>query len=159
MKQRYHYGRIEDYIIPYVIILTAIVCTIFLIFVSKSYAISYLIGAATNILCFKMTIKTVDKLIMNSHISATRFYVINNLSKMAIYLIVLVAAGLSSKFHGEYEVHLEIIPVAIAFFSVKFMIYFKYFVIDKIFNIKNFDDSLKGPIFPLKEEKGEEDDY
>ena len=159
MKQIYHYGRIEDYIIPYVIYLTIFVSAILLIFVSKSYALSYIVGAITNIMCFKMTIKTVDRLINNSHLSATKNYVINNVSKMGIYLIVLVVAGLSSKFHGSSEIHLEIIPVAVAFFSVKFMIYFKYFVIDKVFNIKNYDDSLKGPIFPLKDEEGEKDDY
>ena len=159
MKPRYHYGRIEDYIIPYVIYLTLFVSAILFIFVSKSYAVSYIIGAITNIICFKLTIKTVDKIINNAYISASKNYVVNNLSKMGIYLIVLLIAGLSSKYHSNYEVHLEIIPVAIAFFSVKFMIYFKYFVIDKIFKVTNFDDSLKGPIFPLKEEKGEDDDY
>ena len=157
MKQRFH-GRIEEHIIPYVIGLTIIVCTV-LVFISKAYAISFLIGTATNILCFKLTIKAVDKIIWNPHVSAQKAYIINNMSKMSIYLIVLVIAGLSSKFNANKEIHLEIIPVAIGFFSVKFMIYFKYFIIDKIFKIKNYDDSLKGPIFPLKDdEEGEEDD-
>ncbi len=158
MKQRYHYGRIEDYIIPYVIYLTVVVCILLIIFISKSYAISFLIGTAVNILCFKMTIKTVDKLINNKYLSATKSYVINNISKLTIYLIVLLLAGFSSKYHGDQEVHLEIIPVAIGFFSVKFMIYFKYFILDRLFKIKNFDDSLKGPIFPLKENE-EGDNY
>ena len=134
MKERYH-GKIEDHIIPYVIGLTVIVCLI-LIFISKSYAISFLIGTAVNILCFKMTIRTVDKIIWNQSISASKYYIINNISKMSIYLVVLIIAGLSTKFNGHKEIHLEIIPVAIGFFSVKFMIYFKYFVIDKIFKIK-----------------------
>lgn len=158
MKERYHHGKIEEYVIPYTIGLTILVCII-LMFISKTYAISFLIGSATSILCFKMTIKTVDKIIWNPYLGAKKAYIINNISKLSIYLIVLVIAGLSTKFNGDKQIHLEIIPVAIGFFSIKFMIYFKYFVVDKIFKIKNYDDSLKGPIFPLKEdEEGEEDD-
>jgi len=160
MKPIYHNKKIEDYIIPFAFVATFIVCLILLLFVSKSSAMSYLIGAITNILCFKLTIKTVDNVISNKVVSVRKAYAVNNTVKMGIYLMVLLVAGFSQKYHFNREVHLEIIPVAIAFFQIKFVIYFKYFIFDKIFNVKNFDDSLKGPIFPLEDEKeGDKDDY
>jgi len=160
MKPIYHNKKIEEYIIPFAYSFTAIVCLILLIFVSKSSAISYLIGSITNILCFKLTVKTVDNVIGNKVLSARKAYAVNNCIKMGIYLVVLVVAGFSQKYHFDREVHLQIIPTAIAFFQVKIVIYFKYFIFDKIFKVKNFDDSLKGPIFPLEDEKeGDIDDY
>ena len=77
--------------------------------------------------------------------NARRTLVSSNITKLSIYTIALLLAGLSYKYHSDYPVHLEIIPMAIAFLSVKLVIYFKQFVLDKIFDIKELEDQ-----FPIK---------
>ena len=155
MKPIYHNKKIEEYIIPFSFIATTIVCIVLIIFVSKSACLSYLIGAITNVMCFKLTIKTVDNIISGKTALPRKAFAVNNCVKIGIYAIVLLVAALSQKFNSENEIHLEIIFVAVAFFQVKLVIYFKYFIFDKIFKVKNYDDSLKGRIFPLENKEGD----
>lgn len=141
MINRYHGPNVESYIIKFTTIYITII-TIILFFISKSYALSFLIGGAVNILCFKMTVRTVDRVVDSKGRNAKSALVKNNVSKLSIYMLVLVLCGINYSKYKEYEIHLEIIPAAIAFLSVKIIIYFKYFVYDKVFKVKNFDDSL-----------------
>lgn len=158
MINRFHGPDVEKYIIKFTIIYICIV-TLILFFISKSYALSFLIGGAVNIFCFKTTIRTVDHIIQVNGLNARSALVKNNISKLTIYLLVLVLSGLSYKYHKDMEVHLEILPTAFGFLSVKFMIYFKYYIYDKIFKIKNYDDSLPRltEVIDDKENEGDND--
>ncbi len=158
MKKIYHNKKIEDYIIPFAMILTIVISLAFLIFISKSWALSYVIGSITNIICFKLTIRAVDRILDSKTRSPKKTYIINNCVKLGVYLIVLLIATFSNKYHGDQEIHLEIIPVVISLFQIRLVIYFKYFIFDKIFNVQNFDDSIKGPIFKFDEEGDKDND-
>lgn len=145
MKTIYHNRNIEYYIIKYTLVYVLVVTLLLLFLVSKSWALSFLLGGVVNIFCFKKTVKSVDRVIGNNGMNARRTLVSSNITKLSIYTIALLLAGLSYKYHSDYPVHLEIIPMAIAFLSVKLVIYFKQFVLDKIFDIKELEDQ-----FPIK---------
>ena len=154
MINRYHGIDVERHIIKFTICYILVVSAIMFIF-SKNYALSFIIGGCVNIFCFKLTVRTVDRVIGSKGLNARSALVKNNISKMSIYLLTLVISGISATKYNHLAVHLEIIPTAFAFLSVKIMIYFKYFIYDKIFKVKNFDDSLpKKKVVNYKEKEG-----
>ena len=145
MKTIYHNRNIEYYIIKYTLVYVLFITLLLLFVVNKSWALSFLLGGIVNIFCFKKTVKAVDRVIGNNGYNARRILVSSNVTKLSIYTICLILAGLSYKYHNDYPIHLEIIPMAIAFLSVKLVIYFKQFVLDRIFDIKELEDQ-----FPIK---------
>ena len=137
--------KIERSIILYVWIYALIVCvSLFFIFhFDYIMPISFLLGTATSLLCFTMTIKTVDKVIKYDDERKKSAFVKNNIYKYLVYLAVLGVAGFSYYRHTqdtERLRYLNVFAVAAGFFSVKIMIYFKIFIIDKIFKKKVQED-------------------
>ena len=137
--------KIERSIILYVWIYALIVCvSLFFIFhFDYIMPISFLLGTATSLLCFTMTIKTVDKVIKYDDERKKSAFVKNNIYKYLVYLAVLGVAGFSYYRHTqdtERLRYLNVFAVAAGFFSVKIMIYFKIFIIDKIFKKKAQED-------------------
>ena len=137
--------KIERSIILYVWIYALIVCvSLFFIFhFDYIMPISFLLGTATSLLCFTMTIKTVDKVIKYDDERKKSAFVKNNIYKYLVYLAVLGVAGFSHYRHTqdpERLRYLNVFAVAAGFFSVKIMIYFKIFIIDKIFKKKAQED-------------------
>lgn len=127
--------NVERYIISYVWIYGLLVALImFLVDNFKLVLpISFLLGVFTNLLGFTMTIKCVDKLATGKELSVQKELMKTNAKKMLIYAAVLVVAGWSfSKRDGEV-LYLNIFATFAGLLSVKLMIYFKEFVIDKIF--------------------------
>ena len=155
--------NVERHIIGYVWIY-AIIVIIVLFFVSGMQfvlPISFALGTATSLLCFTITIRAVDRIIDCDTEHARGILIKANIEKYLLYLVVLVVAGLSYKFQPDKKIHLDIIATACGFLSVKLMIYFKEFVIDKIFkkNKGKDVDSVSFPegteLFPEKEEEKE----
>lgn len=160
--------NVERYIIGYVWIYCIIVCLI-LFFASGMKPIlpfSFALGTCTSLLCFTITIRAVDRIIEYDTEHARGIMIRANIEKYFLYLVILVVAGLSYKFQQDKKIHLDIIATASGFLSVKIMIYFKEFVIDKIFkHNKGKDvDSVEFPegveLFPESEEdKDKENEY
>ena len=159
--------NVERHIIGYVWIYAIIVCII-LFFASGMkpvLPISFALGTATSLLCFTITIRAVDRIIDYDTEHARGILIRANIEKYLLYLVVLVVAGLSYKFQPEKKIHLDIIATACGFFSVRLMIYFKEFVIDKIFkkNKGKDVDSTSFPegveLFPEKEDEEKENEY
>lgn len=159
--------QVERHIIGYVWIY-AIIVIIILFFASGMkpvLPISFALGVATNLLCFTITIRAVDRIIEYDTEHARGILIRANIEKYLLYLVVLVVAGLSYKFQQDKKIHLDIIATACGFLSVRLMIYFKEFVIDKIFkNNKGRDvDSVTFPdgveLFPEKEDEEKENEY
>ena len=159
--------NVERHIIGYVWIYAIIVCII-LFFASGMkpvLPISFALGTATSLLCFTITIRAVDRIIDYDTEHARGILIRANIEKYLLYLVVLVVAGLSYKFQPDKKIHLDIIATACGFFSVRLMIYFKEFVIDKIFkkNKGKDVDSVSFPegveLFPEKEDEEKENEY
>lgn len=159
--------NVERHIIGYVWIYAIIVCII-LFFASGMkpvLPISFALGTATSLLCFTITIRAVDRIIEYDTEHARGILIRANIEKYLLYLVVLVVAGLSYKFQPDKKIHLDIIATACGFFSVRLMIYFKEFVIDKIFkkNKGKDVDSVSFPegveLFPEKEDEEKENEY
>ena len=159
--------NVERHIILYVWIYGLLVTAI-LFFASGMkpvLPISFALGTATSLLCFTITIRAVDRIIEYDTEHARSILVRANIEKYFLYLVVLVVAGLSYKFQQEKTVHLDIIATACGFFSVRLMIYFKEFVIDKIFkHNKGKDvDSVSFPegveLFPENDDEEKENKY
>lgn len=134
-------NKIERSIILYVWIYAIIVSlSLFFIFHFDFYIpISFLLGTATSLLCFTMTIKTVDKVIKYEDERKKSAFVKNNTYKYLVYLVVLAVSGYSYYMHTQNPDrarYINVFAVAGGFFSVKIMIYFKMFIIDKIFKKK-----------------------
>ena len=157
--------NVERHIIGYVWIY-AIIVSLVLFFASGMklvLPISFALGTATSLLCFTITIRAVDRIIDYDTEHARGILIKANIEKYLLYLVVLVVAGLSYKFQPDKKIHLDIIATACGFFSVRLMIYFKEFVIDKIFkHNKGKDvDSTSFPegveLFPESEEDNEKE--
>ena len=160
--------NVERHIIGYVWIYAIIVCIILFFASNMQFVlpISFALGTATSLLCFTITIRAVDRIIEYDTEHARGILIRANIEKYLLYLVVLVVAGLSYKFQPDKKIHLDIIATACGFFSVKLMIYFKEFVIDKIFkkNKGKDIDSTTLPegveLFPEKEEdQDKENEY
>ena len=153
--------KIERTIIVYVWIYAIIVAlSLFFIFsFDFIIPISFLLGTATSLLCFTMTIKTVDKVIKYDDERKKSAFVKNNIYKYLVYLAVLAVAGYSFYLHKndpEKTRYLNVFAVAAGFFSVKIMIYFKIFIIDKIFKNKAKEDYKDEEVTEEEHEKLEE---
>ena len=153
---------VERYIIGYVWIYGLIIALILFIVDKFKFVlpISFLLGVFTNLLCFTMTIKCVDKLASVDGLDTRKELIKVNGKKMLIYAAVLLVAGWSySKRDGE-TIHLNIFATFAGLLSVKLMIYFKEFVIDKIFKNnpgKDVDAIITEDGKPLIKEQNEID--
>ena len=137
--------KIEKIIIVYVWIYTLIVSlSLFFIFhFDYLMAISFALGSATSLLCFTMTVKTVDKALRYDDERKKSLFIKNNIYKYLVYLAVLAVAGYSYYLHKndpDKTRYLNVFAVAGGFFSVRIMIYFKMLIVDKIFKNKTKDD-------------------
>ena len=160
--------NVERHIIGYVWIYAIIVILVLFFASGMKFVlpISFALGTATSLLCFTITIRAVDRIIEYDTEHARAILIRANIEKYLLYLVVLVVAGLSYKFQPDKKIHLDIIATACGFFSVKLMIYFKEFVIDKIFkkNKGKDIDSTTLPegveLFPEQEEdQDKENEY
>lgn len=127
--------NVERYIIGYVWIYGLVVALI--LFLADGFKfvlpISFLLGLFTNLLCFTMTVKCVDKMAAMKEVNPRAELMKLNAKKMLIYAAVLIVAGYSySKRDGE-TLYLNVFATFAGLLSVKLIIYFKEFVIDKIF--------------------------
>ena len=153
---------VERYIIGYVWIYGLFVALImFLVDKFKLVLpISFLLGVFTSLLCFTMTIRCVDKLASIEGLDTRKELMKANGKKMLIYAAVLLVAGWSySKRDGE-TIYLNIFATFAGLLSVKLMIYFKEFVIDKIFKNnpgKDVDAIITEDGKPLIKEQNEID--
>lgn len=126
--------NVERTIILYVWIYAAVVALVLLLITFKwVLPLSFLLGVATNLLCFSMTVRTVDKIFKYDETDKKRELIKNNISKYLIYFVILALAGVSYYFHKDKPLHLDVIATACGFFSVKIMIYFKYFIYEPLF--------------------------
>lgn len=126
--------NVERTIIVYVWIYAAIVAVALLLITFKwVLPLSFLLGVATNLLCFSMTIRTVDKIFKYEDEDKKRELIKNNIAKYLVYFVVLTLAGVSYYFSKDKPIHLDVIATACGFFSVKIMIYFKYFIFEPLF--------------------------
>ncbi len=146
--------KIERGIIKYVYIYALIVALI--IFFSFNfnidYTVSFLLGVCTNLLCFTLTIKTIDKIVKYDDERKKSTLIKSNLRNYFVYLTILAVALVSQKYGDGNRIQLNIICTAIGFFSVKLMIYFKFLVVDKIFKK---DKESKEEIVESKGDKDE----
>lgn len=129
----------ERFIIGYVWIYGLIVALI-LLFVDGFkivLPVSFLLGVFTNLLGFTLTIKCVDKIQANENLNPKAEFIKCNAKKMIIYALVLAIAGYSFSKRENETIYLNIFATFAGLFSVKMMIYFKEFIIDKIFKKKD----------------------
>lgn len=129
----------ERFIIGYVWIYGLIVALI-LLFVDGFkivLPVSFLLGVFTNLLGFTLTIKCVDKIQANKNLNPKAEFIKCNAKKMIIYALVLAIAGYSFSKRENETIYLNIFATFAGLFSVKMMIYFKEFIIDKIFKKKD----------------------
>ncbi len=129
----------ERFIIGYVWIYGLIVALI-LLFVDGFkivLPVSFLLGVFTNLLGFTLTIKCVDKIQANKNLNPKAEFIKCNAKKMIIYALVLAIAGYSFSKRENETIYLNIFATFAGLFSVKMMIYFKEFIIDKIFTKKD----------------------
>lgn len=129
----------ERFIIGYVWIYGLIVALI-LLFVNGFkivLPVSFLLGVFTNLLGFTLTIKCVDKIQANKNLNPKAEFIKCNAKKMIIYALVLAIAGYSFSKRENETIYLNIFATFAGLFSVKMMIYFKEFIIDKIFKKKD----------------------
>lgn len=129
----------ERFIIGYVWIYGLIVALI-LLFVDGFkivLPVSFLLGVFTNLLGFTLTIKCVDKIQENENLNPKAEFIKCNAKKMIIYALVLAIAGYSFSKRENETIYLNIFATFAGLFSVKMMIYFKEFIIDKIFKKKD----------------------
>ena len=88
--------NVERTIIVYVWIYAAIVAVALLLITFKwVLPLSFLLGVATNLLCFSMTIRTVDKIFKYEDEDKKRELIKNNIAKYLVYFVVLTLAGVS----------------------------------------------------------------
>ncbi|MDD4056534.1 MAG: hypothetical protein PHF85_02695 [Bacilli bacterium] len=134
MKIKKDKENVERTIIFYVWIYAIFVAVVlFLITFKWVLPLSFLLGVATNLLCFSMTIRTIDKIFKYEEEDKKRELIKNNVAKYLIYFVVLALAGVSYYFNKDRVIHLDVIATACGFFSVKLMIYFKYFIYEPLF--------------------------
>lgn len=134
MKIKKDKENVERTIIFYVWIYAIFVAVVlFLITFKWVLPLSFLLGVATNLLCFSMTIRTIDKIFKYEEEDKKRELIKNNVAKYLIYFVVLALAGVSYYFNKDRAIHLDVIATACGFFSVKLMIYFKYFIYEPLF--------------------------
>lgn len=134
MKIKKDKENVERTIIFYVWIYAIFVAMVlFLITFKWVLPLSFLLGVATNLLCFSMTIRTIDKIFKYEEEDKKRELIKNNVAKYLIYFVVLALAGVSYYFNKDRAIHLDVIATACGFFSVKLMIYFKYFIYEPLF--------------------------
>ena len=94
--------------------------------------ISFLLGVFTNLLCFTMTIKCVDKLASVDGLDTRKELIKVNGKKMLIYAAVLLVAGWSySKRDGE-TIHLNIFATFAGLLSLKNLLLIKYLKIIRV---------------------------
>lgn len=141
-------GKVERNIIGYVWVYAILVCIVMLIVDKGSFIlpVSFLLGTFTNLLCFTITIKSVDKIIYDEKLNVKSEYLKANIRKMVIYGVVLGLAAYSFWMHGDKALHLNFYATAAGFFSVKLMIYFKMLIIDKIFHKGEDEESSVTPV-------------
>lgn len=128
--------KIERSIIKYVWIYATVVSVFLVIVFNVNYMISFILGTCASLLGFTLIIKTVDKVIKYDDARKKSELITRNILNLGIYFIVLLCAGFSSKYGSSNKIQLNIICTAIGLLSVKIVIYFKEFIIDKFF-IKN----------------------
>ena len=136
--------KVEKSIIFIVWIYCAIVCLV-LALINKSWIwpISFLLGTVTSLLAFNMTVKTVDRVIDSGSSKVRGSFIRNNILKYLVYVVVLGIASYTHYRHMHDETvtkYFNVFCVAAGLFSVKIMIYFKIFVLDKIFKKKAKQD-------------------
>ncbi|MDD2492969.1 MAG: hypothetical protein PHY83_03410 [Bacilli bacterium] len=142
MKIKKDKENVERTIIFYVWIYAIFVAVVlFLITFKWVLPLSFLLGVATNLLCFSMTIRTIDKIFKYEEEDKKRELIKNNVAKYLIYFVVLALAGVSYYFNKDRVIHLDVIATACGFFSVKLMIYFKYFIYEPLFMKKKKTES------------------
>lgn len=127
--------NVERYIIGYVWIYGLVVALI-LFFVDHFkfvLPVSFLLGVFTNLLCFTMTVKCVDKMAAMKEVNPRAELMKLNAKKMLIYAVVLLVAGWNYPKRDGETMYLNIFATFAGLLSVKIVIYFKEFVIDKIF--------------------------
>ena len=127
--------NVERYIIGYVWIYGLVVALI--LFLADGFKfvlpISFLLGLFTNLLCFTMTVKCVDKMAAMKEVNPRAELMKLNAKKMLIYAAVLIVAGYSYSKRDDETLYLNVFATFAGLLSVKLIIYFKEFVIDKIF--------------------------
>lgn len=104
----------------------AIIVSLILVFFDVNYTIVFVLGVATNLLCFTTTIKTIDRVLKYEYENTKRIFIVNNLFKLLIYTIVLAVVAL------RFKKPVYIIICFIGMLSVKLMIYFKHLIIEPL---------------------------
>lgn len=136
--------KIERSITLIVWIYGIIVCGILaLISLNWIWPISFFLGFVTSLMTFNMTVRTVDRVINDENARKQSTFVRNNLLKYLVYIVVLGIASYTHYQHLHDETvtkYFNVFCVAGGLFSVKLMIYFKMFVLDKIFKKKAKED-------------------
>lgn len=144
----------ERYIIKYVWIY-AFVIALILFFISDFkliLSVSFLLGAFTSLLGFTLTIKCVDKLIAVKELNAKTELMKCNVKKILIYTVVLIIAAYSFSKHRDEKIYLNVFATFAGLLSVKIVILFKEFVIDKIIK-KDKENVIKKQITEVNETK------
>lgn len=134
----------ERFIIGYVWIygLTVALILLFVDGFKIVLPISFLLGVFTNLLGFTLTIKCVDKVQANENLNKKVEFIKCNAKKMIIYALVLAIAGYSFSQRENEALYLNIFATFAGLLSVKIMIYFKEFIIDKFFKEKNSEKNI-----------------
>lgn len=134
----------ERFIIGYVWIygLTVALILLFVDGFKIVLPISFLLGVFTNLLGFTLTIKCVDKVQANENLNTKVEFIKCNAKKMIIYALVLAIAGYSFSQRENEALYLNIFATFAGLLSVKMMIYFKEFIIDKFFKKNNSEKNI-----------------
>lgn len=117
---------IERGIIKYVWLYAIVVSLILLIF-AREYIVYFILGVASNLLGFTLTIKVIDRSLYNENVNTKRAFVVNNLLKLLLYTSVLTVVAISTEGNPRF-----IIATFIGMLSVKLMIYFKSIIVEPL---------------------------
>lgn len=100
---------------PFVWIYTGIIAVIFLIFIDKIWAVSFVLGSVTSLMTMSMLYKSSRRVVESDKITAQKLAVRNYAFRYFFYVIILVVSG--------YFDSLELLATALGLFSFKIVFY------------------------------------
>lgn len=127
MKEQTEERKIIIYTWVYVILGFFILLIVSLIWFKEQLMrlpISFVLGWATNLMCFTMNVKIIDFVLKNGAKNAKTIFVLINVLKLLIYGLILTVAYLAPG--------LEIFSAFVGMLAVKITLYFKTLIVEPI---------------------------
>jgi len=100
---------------PFVWIYTGVIATIFWIFISKEWGLSFVLGSTTSLMTMSMLYKNSKRIVESDKINAQKIAIKNYALRYFFYAVVLIVSGYFDSF--------EIYATAMGLFSFKIVFY------------------------------------